>query len=122
MKDFHHLQEEKLLRAERLYTIVSQLHKLELQGNTEFVEKFLSSFPDHLKFMLSKVKEQETLCDNSDQCLGLLSMESSALQDLIRHAELVSSKKMPLDTVKAVGVLNLVRARKEFFKRLKKAA
>ncbi len=122
MKDFHHLQEEKLLRAERLYSIVSQIHKLQLQGNTEFVEKFLFSFPDHLNYMLAKVKEQEALCDNSDQCLGLLSMESSALQDLIRHAELVAAKKVPLDVVKSVDVLNLIRARKEFFKQLKKAA
>ncbi len=122
MKDFHHLQEEKLLRAERLYSIVSQIHKLQLQGNTEFVEKFLASFPDHLNYMLAKVKEQEALCDSSDQCLGLLSMESSALQDLIRHSELVAAKKVPLDVVKSVGVLNLIRARKEFFKQLKKAA
>ncbi|MBW2970469.1 hypothetical protein KY319_05080, partial [Candidatus Woesearchaeota archaeon] len=123
MKTFEELQDAKKTRADKLYNIVSNLPAL-IHSNQEFVDKFLKNLPDHLEYMIKQIEQQIQLCRKDDQCIALLGEELTEIRELKEHAEQVETSieaggELQFDNIKAVKILNKIRARKDFFKKIK---
>ncbi len=123
MKAFEELQTAKRTRADKLYNIVSKLPVL-IHSNPEFVDKFLKQMPEHLEYMIKQIEQQINLCGKDDQCIALLGEELAEIKELKEHAEQVETSieaggELQFDNIKAVKILNKIRARKDFFKKIK---
>ncbi len=124
MNTFDELQDEKILRAERLYEILKKFPILRMQDNTEFIAKFVDALPDHLEYILKRIKAQMSQCHKDSNCIGLLSNELVEIEKAQKHVELVKAKVIKdVNDVLIASILKdtILPRDKVFFKRLQDA-
>ena len=128
---FMQTQEAKVTRAQRLLSIVTRIGAAEVAQEKEVMKKGLDILAEHLQILLQKIKDQQKLCGEDNQCIALLDEELYDLQgrqkvlgniNIIEHVKRAAEGLTTLQVIPVSNALLKILGREKSLAQLYKAA